>query len=137
MAYVAHELAAEGTGLFVEGGGEHHDLLLARALHVQRLHLAAHVKAIVATLDGAGVGLEHLVALVNDKVLDVAELQVAVLHEMVQAAGRADNNVLRARWGSKDGSVRKRVRRGVRRGQGGARMNENKQANKQTSKQAK
>jgi hypothetical protein len=79
---VLHELLADGAHLGRERGREHHHLLLVRGGLEDLLHVTAHVEL-----------LEHLVALVQDKVLDVLGDEVLVAHELQDAARRAHDDV--------------------------------------------
>lgn len=65
-----HELSADGTDLFTQGGTEHHDLLLVRGHTKDLLDITPHVKL-----------LQHLVAFVQDEVLDVAQVETLVARQ--------------------------------------------------------
>lgn len=41
--YILHELSADWTDLFAQGGAEHHHLLLMRSHTEDLLHVSAHV----------------------------------------------------------------------------------------------
>ena len=77
-----HEFLADFARFFGEGGGEHHDLLLVGGLAEDLLDVAAHVK-----------GVEHLVALVEHKVLDALEVERLGADEAEDAARGADDDV--------------------------------------------
>ena len=83
---VLHELLAHGAHVGRERRGEHHHLLLVRRVLEDLLHVLAHVEL-----------LEHLVALVEDEVLDVRRDEVAVADQLEHAAGRAHDDVRRLR----------------------------------------
>merc|ERR1719264_2520225 len=59
---VLHELLADWSDVLGEGGAEHHHLLLVGSSAENLLHVAPHIEL-----------LEHLVALVQDKVLQILQ----------------------------------------------------------------
>mmetsp|Transcript_31688 Transcript_31688/g.41967 ORF Transcript_31688/g.41967 Transcript_31688/m.41967 type:complete len:262 (+) Transcript_31688:628-1413(+) len=79
---VRHELATDGLDFVRERRREHHHLLLNGRLEEDVLHRRAHVNL-----------LEHLVTLVEDKVLDLVKLKVSALGEVLDAARSANDNV--------------------------------------------
>ena len=79
---VGHELLADGAHLGGQGGGKHHDLLVMRGGLEQGLHVRPHLDVV-----------QHLVALVDDKVAHAAQLEIALLGQLLEAAGRADDDV--------------------------------------------
>mmetsp|Transcript_5810 Transcript_5810/g.12664 ORF Transcript_5810/g.12664 Transcript_5810/m.12664 type:complete len:340 (+) Transcript_5810:682-1701(+) len=81
---VLHELLADDAHLWAKSGREHHHLLLMRGRLEDLLHVLAHVEL-----------LEHLVALVEDEVLDVLGDEVLVPHHLQHTSRRADDNVRR------------------------------------------
>mmetsp|Transcript_23196 Transcript_23196/g.59619 ORF Transcript_23196/g.59619 Transcript_23196/m.59619 type:complete len:325 (+) Transcript_23196:629-1603(+) len=83
---ILHELLAHGAHLSRERSREHHHLLLVRRELEDVLHVLAHVEL-----------LEHLVALIEDEVLDLAEVEVLVARKRQHAPRRADEDVRRVR----------------------------------------
>lgn len=82
LVRVVHELLADRAHLGRERGREHHDLLLVRRRLEDALDVAAHVEL-----------LEHLVALVEHKLLELGDVEVLLVDERQHAAGRADDDV--------------------------------------------
>merc|ERR1719341_2274388 len=60
--YILHELLADWSDVLGEGGAEHHHLLLMGSRTENFLHVTPHVQL-----------LQHLVALIQDKVLQVLQ----------------------------------------------------------------
>jgi hypothetical protein len=95
---VLHELLAYDSDFLVQRGGEHHHLLVLRSGAEDGLDVVAHV---YERLAGVMFGqrhvltrlVEHLVTLIEDKVLEVGEAQVLVADEGVDTTGRADDDV--------------------------------------------
>lgn len=79
-----HELLADGSDLLRKSGGEHHDLLLSGSDSEDLLHVSSHINLV-----------EHLVTLVNNESLDVAETEVLVSDEGMKSTGSGDNHVRR------------------------------------------
>jgi len=79
---VLHELLAGLADLLCQGGGEHHHLLVSGCGAEDGLHIVAHVGLV-----------KHLVALIEDEVLQIGEAEVPVADESVDTAGGTDNNV--------------------------------------------
>merc|ERR1719237_716083 len=79
---ILHELLADGADVLAEGGAEHHDLLLVRRRTEDLLHVAPHVEL-----------LEHFVALVEDEVLEVLEVELLAPDQRQDPAGSADDDV--------------------------------------------
>ena len=78
---IAEPFAGQLADLRRHGGGEHQRLPLARARadNPPQRHDEAHV--------------EHLVGLVEDQNLDVPQIDVALLHQVFEPAGRGDEDV--------------------------------------------
>ena len=76
------EHARNGADLLGDGGGEEHDLLVVGGLLEDLLDGAAHVDL-----------LEERVALVEDNALDVANVEVLLLDQLLDATGGADHDV--------------------------------------------
>jgi hypothetical protein len=95
---VLHELLAYDSDFLVQRGGEHHHLLVLRSGAEDGLDVVAHV---YERLAGVMFGqrhvltrlVEHLVTLIEDKVLEVGEAQVLVADEGVDTTGCADDDV--------------------------------------------
>mmetsp|Transcript_9687 Transcript_9687/g.26196 ORF Transcript_9687/g.26196 Transcript_9687/m.26196 type:complete len:227 (-) Transcript_9687:109-789(-) len=81
---VLHELLAEGTRVRRHGRAEHHHLLLLRRLDEDLLDVLAHVELVQA-----------LVALVQDELRELVELQV-LLARQAEHAARGANEDMRA-----------------------------------------
>ena len=79
---VPHELFANGADLGAERGGEHHDLLVVRGLLEDGLDIGTHIN-----------GLEALVALVDDKVTQVREVQRIFLGQRLDPSRRSDDDM--------------------------------------------
>ena len=80
---ILHELLADGAHVLAERSREHHHLLLVRRGLEDLLHVLAHVEL-----------LEHLVALVQDKVLQVLQgklLGTDQSQNPVKQCGQADD----------------------------------------------
>ena len=82
MWYLVCELLGKSASLLGESGCEHHDLLLTRSGKEDLLNLGAHVwcplaivRVRLSCLRRRTNGLENLVALIDDKVLDRVNLQ--------------------------------------------------------------
>ena len=67
---ILHELLAHGSDVLGQGGREHHDLLLLWCLDEDLLYVLAHVNLVKA-----------LVALIEDKLRQLIELQVLLAQE--------------------------------------------------------
>jgi hypothetical protein len=100
-----HELLADGADLLLQRRAEHENLLLVRRRQDNLLDHRAHVCNEPTNVSKPTAGftrektkqtnlLHEAVALVEHKVLDVREVELLRLDELVDAAGRADNNVL-------------------------------------------
>jgi len=79
---VLHELLADWSRLLGESGGEHHDLLLCGSSAENLLNIAAHVNLV-----------QHLITLIEDESLDVAEAKLLVSNQSVQTARSSDDDV--------------------------------------------
>jgi len=79
---VLAELAADRADLLAQGGGEHHDLLLVGGHAEDLLDVAAHFQ-----------GFQDAIALVEDEMLDVIELEGLLLGKAEDAAGSTDDDV--------------------------------------------
>ena len=101
---VPHELLADGTDLLGKGGAEHHDLLVGRSRTENFLDVAAHVWQAkktklewIPSIKNSSLQLtnlvEHLVTLIKNKSLDVAQGQLLVANQRIQATGSGDNDV--------------------------------------------
>jgi len=84
FAYIDGELSADGADFFVEGGREHHDLLLVRGLSENGLHVATHVGL-----------LQKLVAFVKNEPLELVQLHVTFFNERFHAPRGTTHNVRR------------------------------------------
>jgi len=76
------ELLGNGADLLGEGGGEHHDLLGVRGLGEDVLHGATHIE-----------GGEQRIAFIEDEALEVREIEVALVDELLDTTGSADDDV--------------------------------------------
>lgn len=92
--WVLHELLASGPDLLGQGGREHHDLLVVRSSSEDLLDVSSHVNL-----------LEHLVTLVEYKVLDTARLDTLVSDQGVQPTRSTDNDVRALRLVLENGLV--------------------------------
>ena len=103
-----HELLANGADLLGEGGGEHHDLLVVGSGAEDVLNVFPHVCVqrerkkkenellhFLREKDRRKQTklLENIVTLVNNKVLEVLEVQLALVHELEDTTRGADENV--------------------------------------------
>lgn len=99
---VSHELLADGANLLGEGGAEHHNLLVGGGSTENLLDIAAHVYS-KRVLDNANIAtenlswltnlVEHLVTLIEDESLDVAQRELLITDQGVQTTGGGDDNV--------------------------------------------
>lgn len=80
--YVLHKLLASLTNGLGEGRTEHHDLLVLGCSTEDLLNVTAHVEL-----------LEHLVALVENKVLDRVRLELAIADEGKGTTRSSNDNV--------------------------------------------
>jgi hypothetical protein len=78
-----HESLADGPNLLIHGGAVHLDLLLVWCHFKNSLHVFSHIYS-----------FEHFVALVQNKVLKVASVQVFTLNKSKYSAWSADHD----RW---------------------------------------
>jgi hypothetical protein len=78
---VLHEFEGHLAELFSGGGGEHEDLLLARASHENILDVAAHAEIIQAAIE-----------LIDDEELDVREIHLLLLDENSKTTGSTDDD---------------------------------------------
>ena len=85
-AYVLHKLTTHRTDLLAQRRTEHHDLFVVWRLLEDILDITAHVER-----------LEHLVALVEDKVLALLQIDRLFAEKREEAAWSGDNNVRRLR----------------------------------------
>ena len=95
---VLHELLADNADVLVEGGREHHNLLVLGSSTEDGLDIIAHVCQVLARISRDRecilTGLvQHLVALVEDKVLQVGKAKMPVAYEGVDTTGGTDNDV--------------------------------------------
>lgn len=79
---IAHELAADILHVLRHGGREHHHLLLRRGSLENRLHVSSHIYF-----------FEHLVALIEDEDLEIAEIEVTLLDESEDTPWGANNDM--------------------------------------------
>lgn len=79
-----HKLFASSSDVLGKGGGEHHNLLVVRRGSEDFLNVSSHIKL-----------FEHLVALVKNKVLDLACVELLVTDEG-HGSARGTNNDVRA-----------------------------------------
>jgi len=82
--WVGHELFADRSDLFREGGREHHNLLLMRSGLENILNIPSHIQL-----------LQHLVTLVQNKVLGVFQVQLAASDQSQNPTWGTDNDM----WG--------------------------------------
>jgi len=81
---VGHELLAHRSHLFRQSSREHHNLLLVWGGFENVLNIASHVEL-----------FQHFVALVQDKVLDVLQVQLSASHQSENSAWSSDDDVWR------------------------------------------
>lgn len=82
VTHVLHELLARWPNLLRQRGREHHHLLMMRRSAENVLHITTHIDL-----------LQHLVALIQNKVLHAASLQALVTNESVHATRRAHDDM--------------------------------------------
>lgn len=80
--YVLHKLEADGADVLAQRRAEHHDLLLVGGVAEDLLHISTHVEL-----------LEHLVALVEHKMFDVLQLELARPDQGQNSARGANDHV--------------------------------------------
>jgi len=95
---VLHELLADNAHLLVEGGGEHHHLLVLGCSAEDGLNVVAHVCKVLAEAGQSRrfvlTGLvQHLVALIEDEVLQVGKAEMPIADEGVDTTGSTDDDV--------------------------------------------
>ena len=79
---VLAELAADWADLLAEGGGEHHDLLLVGGHAEDLLDVTAHLER-----------FQDAIALIEDEMLDVVELEGLLLGKAEDTTGSTDDDV--------------------------------------------
>ena len=79
---VLAELAADGADLLAQGGGEHHDLLLVGGHAEDLLDVTTHLER-----------FQDAIALVEDEMLDVVELEGLLLGKAEDTAGSTNDDV--------------------------------------------
>mmetsp|Transcript_28086 Transcript_28086/g.68097 ORF Transcript_28086/g.68097 Transcript_28086/m.68097 type:complete len:241 (-) Transcript_28086:832-1554(-) len=89
---ILHELLADRAHLLAECSRKHHDLLLVRCRLEDLLHILAHVEL-----------FQHLIALIENEVLDTLRVQIFVAAQLQHTAGRSDDDV--GRLGLEDALV--------------------------------
>jgi len=95
---VPHEFLADGSDLLREGGTEHHDLLLSRGGTEDLLDVSAHVcthvrfgfQGVLGKLTNL---VKHLVAFIENEVLDVPERKDLVSDQSVKSTRCTNNDV--------------------------------------------
>lgn len=80
--YILHKLLADRADLFAQRRAEHHNLFAVRSVPEDLLHVAAHVQL-----------FQHLVALVEDEVLEVFQLKLLVSNQRHYSARSSHHNV--------------------------------------------
>ena len=75
-------LLTDWPDVLAEGGGEHHHLLLVRSGSEDLLDISPHVQL-----------LQHLVALVQDEMLQILQWELLALDEGENPAGSSHNNM--------------------------------------------
>jgi len=84
LHWVGHELFADWSHFFWEGGGEHHNLLLMWSRLENILNISSHIQL-----------LQHFITLVQNKVFGVFQVELAASDQSQDPTWGTDNNM----WG--------------------------------------